>query len=292
MSNSTGGGRWLLREEVADKLAKLSEIDRIAEPAQGVVRKLVPQESVAKDALSGSWLGHPLHPLLTDLVVGCWVSAWLLDLLGGERETAADDLVGLGVLAAAPTAVAGLSDWAELGEGPRRVGMVHGLGNSVAITLHAGSWFARRAGRRTTGVALSTLGLAVAGASAWLGGHLSFAQGVGVDQTAFEDPPTTWTRLTDDDRLEEGQLVRRSAAGTGVLLVRYEGSVHALIDRCSHRGCSLSEGALDGDEVVCPCHGSRFRLDGRLIKGPATGPQPTLETRVRDGKIEVRAAEA
>jgi nitrite reductase/ring-hydroxylating ferredoxin subunit len=133
------------------------------------------------------------------------------------------------------------------------------------------------------------LGLSIAGCSAWLGGHLSYREGVGVDQTVFEEPPTSWTSLIDDEKLDEGALVRRSANGTGVLLVRHGGKVFALVDRCSHRGCSLSGGTLDGPAVTCPCHGSTFGLDGRVIRGPAVASQPRLETRTRDGRIEVRA---
>jgi nitrite reductase/ring-hydroxylating ferredoxin subunit len=131
--------------------------------------------------------------------------------------------------------------------------------------------------------------MAAAGGSAWLGGHLSFGQGVGVDQTAFEAPPSAWTAVIDADKLESGELVRRSARGTGVVLLRHRGAVHALVDRCSHRGCSLSEGSFDGTAITCACHGSRFGLGGELLNGPATAPQPALETRIHDGKVEVRA---
>jgi nitrite reductase/ring-hydroxylating ferredoxin subunit len=133
------------------------------------------------------------------------------------------------------------------------------------------------------------LGLAVASGSAWLGGHLAFAQGVGVDQTAFEDAPTSWTPLIDARKLKQGRPVRRSARGTPILLLRHERQIHALLDRCNHRGCSLSEGIFDGTAITCPCHGSQFGVDGRLLREPATSPQPTLETRVQAGRVEVRA---
>lgn len=238
--------RSRVAEAVAGPLERARVLDPALEAVQAGVRRLVPSGSVVKELCSGSWIGHPLHPVLTDVVVGSWMSAWTLDTLhvdGGER--AADDLVALGVVSALPTALTGLSDWAELQAG--------------------------------------------AGGSAWLGGHLSFAQGVGVDQTVFEDPPTSWTPLIDARRLKQGRPVRRSARGTAVLLIRHEREIHALIDRCSHRGCSLSEGTFDGSAITCPCHGSRFGLDGRLLRGPATNPQPRLETRVRDGRVEVRA---
>jgi nitrite reductase/ring-hydroxylating ferredoxin subunit/uncharacterized membrane protein len=254
------------------------------------VRAAVPQESRLKDLLSGTWLGHPVHPPLTDVVVGAWTSALLLDLLGDERtEAAADRLVAAGVLAAVPTAAAGLSDWAELRGGSRRVGAAHALGNTTALVLHSLSWAARRSRRRRWGIALSALGYGVATFSAWLGGHLSFGKGVGVNQTAFEDVPGDWTPVLDESELEDAKLIGAQADGLGVLLVRRQGRVYALADRCSHRGCSLHEGELHGETVTCPCHGSTFRLaDGSIVKGPATAPQPAFDVRTNAGSVEIR----
>jgi nitrite reductase/ring-hydroxylating ferredoxin subunit/uncharacterized membrane protein len=253
----------------------------------------VPSDSELKDALSGTWLGHPLHPPLTDIVVGAWTGALLLDLLGGERsEDAADTMVGIGVLAAVPTAITGLSDWAELSGGTRRVGSVHAIGTTTALLLHAVSWLSRKRGHRGRGFALSSAGFAVVSASAWLGGHLSFGTGVGVNQTAFDTLPTEWTAVAEDGDVEEGTLAAASAAGVAIVLVRNAGQIAALADRCSHRGCALHEGRLEEETIICPCHGSTFRLDGSIVKGPATSPQPALEARVESGKIEVRSAKS
>jgi nitrite reductase/ring-hydroxylating ferredoxin subunit len=147
---------------------------------------------------------------------------------------------------------------------------------------------ARRRGDHRQGVGLSTLAMGIAGLSAWLGGNLSFGRGVGVNQTAFDEFPTAWTALTDESQLEPGQPIRRSAQGAGVLLVRQHDEIHALADRCSHRGCSLAEGTVREGTITCKCHGSTFTLDGRVVTGPATSPQPALEVRVREGKVEVR----
>jgi nitrite reductase/ring-hydroxylating ferredoxin subunit/uncharacterized membrane protein len=281
----------LAREALAERLEHVEALDTVAEPLQKAVRAAVPQESTLKDLLSGTWLGHPVHPPLTDVVVGAWTSALLLDVLGGpETEAAADRLVATGVLAALPTAAAGASDWAELRGGSRRVGVVHALGNTTALTLHALSWTARRRGNRTRGVALSALGYAIATFSAWLGGHLSFGQGVGVNQTAFESPPDEWAPVLDESDLEPDRLVGAQVDGLNVLLVREGERIHALSDRCSHRGCSLHEGELADGAVTCPCHGSTFRLaDGSIVKGPATAPQPTFDVRTREGVVQIRA---
>jgi nitrite reductase/ring-hydroxylating ferredoxin subunit/uncharacterized membrane protein len=278
------------RETIAERIEQLELLDRVAEPLQSAVRGLVPQESAFKDVLSGTWLGHPLHPPLTDIVVGSWTSGLLLDLVGGEEAyPAADALIVAGILAAVPTALSGLSDWAELRGGTRRVGTVHAMGNSTALVLHALSWLARRSGDRNRGRALSAAGTAIAMGSAWLGGHLSFGKGVGVNQTVFEDAPTEWTPVANADEVAEAALTAASAGGVGIVLVRKEGAISALVDRCSHRGCSLYEGRLEGSTIVCPCHGSTFRLDGTIVKGPATAPQPTLQVRTEQGTVEVRA---
>jgi nitrite reductase/ring-hydroxylating ferredoxin subunit/uncharacterized membrane protein len=276
---------------LTEAVERLEALDPISERLQSLVGTVVAREPAVRDLLAGTGFGHPLHPPLTDVVVGAWTSSLLLDCFGTARARgAADGLVVVGIAAAVPTAAAGLVDWADLRGASRRVGTLHALGNASALGLQVLSWRARRRGDRGRGVALSGLAYGIASAAAWLGGHLSLGRAVGVNQTAVESLPEEWTAVMDDGELGEGHLAGAEASGTGVLLVRKDGRIHALADRCSHRGCSLHEGELDGDEIVCPCHGSRFGLDGRLVAGPAAYPQPALETRVRDGAIEVRAA--
>jgi nitrite reductase/ring-hydroxylating ferredoxin subunit/uncharacterized membrane protein len=242
-----------------------------------------------KDLLSGTWLGHPLHPPLTDVVIGSWTSALVMDAVGGARgEGPADALVATGIAAALPTALAGASDWAELLGGTRRVGAVHAFGNTTALLLHLASLVQRRRGHRRRGIALSALGYGVATGSAWLGGHLSFGLGVGVNQTAFGDAPEEWTPILEESELRDGTLTHAHAEGVDVAVLRLRGRLHALANRCSHRGCSLHEGRIENETIVCPCHGSTFRLDGSIVTGPATSPQPTFQIRVDDGIIQIR----
>lgn len=246
----------------------------------------------AKDALSGTWMGHPAHPMLTDVPIGAWTSALLLDLLGGRRtRPASDTLIGVGVLAAVPTAVTGLSDLADSEDNEElSVGAAHALGNVVAVLVYALAWAARRKGRRRAGTTLSVLGAATVTASGFLGGHLAYRRGIGVDQTAFSPVLTDWTAAIEDDELVENQPRLVTVSGTDIFLCRRDGNVYALADRCSHRGGPLHKGQLSADGVTCPWHFSTFRLqDGAIVRGPATAPQPAYDARNRKGWIEIRS---
>jgi nitrite reductase/ring-hydroxylating ferredoxin subunit len=281
-----------LRLDLAERVAELDVVDAPAKAAGKWIRGVL-SPGALRDALAGTWLGHAVHPVLTDVVIGTWMSASLLDMTGGDGA-AARRLVGAGVLAAVPTAATGATDWADseaVDDGVRRVGVVHALANSAAVGLQVASWSARRRGHRGRGALLSLLAVSGAGASAYLGGYLSFGRGVGVDQTAFDPGPEDWTPALPAAELAEGEPTSVVVGETPVLLVRSAGTVRALHDRCSHRGCSLADGELDEDVIQCPCHGSRFRLaDGAIARGPATAPQPAFAVRERDGQLEVRLA--
>ncbi|HZB97473.1 MAG TPA: Rieske 2Fe-2S domain-containing protein [Candidatus Sulfotelmatobacter sp.] len=243
-----------------------------------------------RDALSGRWLGHPLHPMLTDVPIGAWVAACVLDIVGGEEQAdAADALIALGILSAAPTAAAGLSDWSDTVGEDRRIGLVHAAANTAALVFYSTSLVLRRAGARRSGVALSWLGGGAVTFGGYLGGHLSYSRGIGVDHNVFEEPPEGWVRVASEEQLEEGKPVLGEANGYGVLLYRREGVVHAIADRCSHAGGPLHEGSVDDDLcVTCPWHASMFRLaDGQVARGPATAPQPVFDVRLREGAVEV-----
>src|SRR5919202_6880650 len=186
--------------QIAESIVELEPLDSVAEPVAKWVRDTVPGGPV-KDALSGTWLGHALHPLLQLLPVGTWTSAVLLDLLGGEdAEDSADLLIGMGLLGTVPTAVTGLSDYADTtvaSDSVRRIGLVHAASNVTAAALFASSLLARGRGSRGRGKLLALAGMGAITAGGWLGGHLSYAEGVGVDTTAFEDYPSDWTAVAD-----------------------------------------------------------------------------------------------
>ena len=280
---------------VLDALARQEALDAPAKAIGKKVRGLIPHGPV-KDALSGTPLGHAFHPLMTDVPIGTWLSSVVLDLIGGrDSEKAADRLVATGLAATLPTVASGYNDWAdtEVGEpGVRRVGLVHAAVNATGASLFAASYVARKQGRRGRGKLLSLAGMSAIAAGGWLGGHLSFAQGTGVDNTVFEEGAEEWTAALADAELVEGKPACAVVDGNPVLLVRQQGTVHALADRCAHRSGPLHEGELGDGTITCPWHGSCFRLeDGSVERGPAAYPQPVYETRVREGSIEVRRAD-
>ncbi len=260
------------------------------------VAKLVGTGPV-KDLLSGTWLGHPVHPMLTDVPIGAWTSALVLDLTGifggagAASRRGADTLVAVGVVTALPTAVSGVSDLSdEVEDSILAVGAAHAIGNVVALGLFTASWAARLRRKRARGIALSVLGMGALAASGFLGGHLSYRKGLGVDHTVFEEPIGDWTAVLDASELADGNPQQVTVAGNDVLLYRATSAVYALANRCSHRGGPLHEGKIEGEEIVCPWHSSRFRIqDGSVVRGPAVAPQPCYEARVHQGKIEVRS---
>jgi nitrite reductase/ring-hydroxylating ferredoxin subunit/uncharacterized membrane protein len=276
---------------------KVEEVDAL-DQAAGVLAKTVeraaPAGSLVNDALSGTALGHPLHPPLTDVAIGAWTAAVVMDWFAGKRGgPAADWLIAFGGLSVLPTAAAGLNDWATLDGPSRRLGLVHGLTNIFATGVFGASWIARRSGHRGVGRLLALAGYGTVSAGAFLGGHLSFGSGVGVDHPAFVDTPQDWTVVAADESVVESEPLLVKSGEVDIVLFRQEGSVYALLDRCAHQGGPLHEGVVERGCVVCPWHSSRYRIsDGVALSGPTAHPQPTLQVRVREGKVEVRHPEA
>jgi nitrite reductase/ring-hydroxylating ferredoxin subunit len=272
-------------------------IDQVAEPLSKAIRGAYeaagPAGQRAKNALHGVWLGHPLHPVFTDVPIGAWTTALALDAAAqgdpGMRR-AATFAIGVGLAGAAGAAVTGLTDWSETDGQSRRAGLIHGLLNVAATTLFATAFVLRRKDSHHGGRTCAWAGYSIALGAAYLGGDLVYRQRIGVTH-ADDLLPQEFTPVLDSAALPENSMVRARAAGTDVLLVRQHGRVCALVHDCAHLGGPLSEGTLKDGSVVCPWHGSEFALDdGRVLNGPATHNQPCLVVRERDGRIEVRRA--
>lgn len=272
----------------------IGESDVLEDPAARVadsVRTAVAPRAV-KNALSGVWLGHRLHPMLTDAVIGTWASAGLLDAFGGpDDQRAAQRLVGAGLLATVPTAAAGLSDYSDLYDHGRRVAFVHLMAADVAAILQLASFVSRRSGRVRRGQLLSLAALGVLGAAGYLGGHLSQVLGVGVDHTAFDEGPKEWENVgvAADEVTAAPRVV--TAGGHEVVVARIDGRLVALANRCSHAGWPIADGEVADGCITCPHHGSVFRMaDGAVVRGPAAAPQLRYRVRERGGQVEIMGA--
>ncbi|WP_320067340.1 DUF2231 domain-containing protein [Micromonospora sp. RTGN7] len=276
------------------KLEQASALDRVGDRLQrAVLATLRPQR--VRDLLHGVFLGHPLHPAMVQVPVGAWISAAVLDLMPGQRR-AATTLIGVGTVGALPAAIAGLNDWAALSRDQRRVGLVHAASNTVGLALYAGSLAARLRGRHGTGRALAYLGLTAASAGAYLGGHLAYKQGAQVNQSVSELHRMSdgWHSLADLAALPQRKLITREVDDdVSVILYRHGDEVTVMLERCPHQSGPLGEGEvteIDGHTcVVCPWHGSAFRLNGgEVVHGPSANDQQILPTRVVDGVLQTR----
>src|SRR3954447_13052926 len=277
---------------LAAKVGSIGALDGLAKPVMTAVKRVVGR-GVVKDTLSGTALGHPLHPMLTDVPIGAFTSAAFLDVFGGSEGSAAEDTrLAAGVVTSLPTALSGAADWSETYGEDSRTGLVHALANAGALALYVAALVARRKGSRNTGRALGLAGFGLLSAGGYLGGHLSYAGGVGVNHTFFQHAPEEWTAAARLDELTDCKPHRSDVGDTPVLLVRRGNEVLAIANRCTHAGGPLNEGDIDlaSCTVTCPWHQSEFRLDsGAVVHGPASIPQPAFETRVVDGRVEVRA---
>ncbi len=283
-------------EDIIDQQQWLEPTGDALQQAIGKVARREGPSRAIKDALHGVWLGHPLHPALTDLPLGAWSVSFLLDLagLGGSKAArrGADISLGIGIVGAVASALTGLTDWQETYGRERRVGLLHGLLNATALTFYTGSWMLRRNKRRSSALFFSTLGYSTGLLSAYLGGELVFGQGTGVNHAAWLEAPEDYTAVMDEAALKPDTPTRVMAGITPVMLVRRQGDIYALTAVCTHAGGPLDEGTLEDNTIVCPWHGSRFGLkDGCVLGGPATFDERTFDARVRAGKIELRRSQ-
>ena len=283
-----------------DALAHNRTLGQLAAVIQPVLRAALEGDDdrhrAIKDLLHGTFLGHPLHPPLTDIPIGAWTVAAacdVLDVAGVHRfRDAADIAIAVGAAGAAGAAVTGLADWSDTADEPQRLGMLHALLNSAALVSYVTSLIARRSGARRFGILTAFAGYGLMSVAAYIGGELSFGLQLGVKHTAVPvDPPADFVRALDEAALT-GDLMHGAAADTIPLIVtRIGAAAHAVSGACTHRGAPLVEGTKEGDCVRCPWHGSRFSLrDGRVVEGPATFPLTPFETRVAGGAISVRVA--
>ena len=284
---------------IVDRLSRNRALGELAETIQPPLRDLLEGDGPVKrplnDALHGSWLGHAIHPMITDIPVGAWTVAAVCDALvlaGADsyRDTAYT-ATSIGALGAVAAAVTGLADWSDTKDEPQRLGMLHALVNSTALSIYLASLAARSAKKPRIGAWLGLVGYGIMTAGAYFGGELSLGMNVGAKHTAVPiDPPVDFTPVCPAEEITEGAMKRIDVAGVPLLFSRANDTIYAVAAVCTHRGAPLDDATRDGDCVTCPWHGSRFSLQAGTVKaGPATFPLARFETRVDDGMLEVRA---
>ncbi len=248
------------------------------------------------DVLHGKQIGHPLHPILTDITIGSWSLGVFFDFLGlltrsRTSQKAANHLIALGTFSAVPTALAGMTDFSGIKKDAAGHAAAHGILNSVALFFFWRSMRARSRGNQLSGFYLAVLGLGIMTFAAWLGGDLVYDHKVGVNHTPEGTIADDWTAILPADQLKSNTLQRVDVDDKHpVLLYKHARKISAVSAICTHAGAPLEEGTIVKDGCVqCPWHNSVFDLrDGHVVHGPATFELPHFETRVTDGQIEIR----
>lgn len=290
-----------LRHYIADITESQTWIDALATPFQNWLHSLFGSQGEpsykVKDAIDGTWAGHPLHPVMVTIPLGAWTCTAVLDLFSLGRENAAlergaDATLWIGLLGAMTAIPTGVTQWADIDGPDRRVGLLHGLLNGSITLLNLTSGILRLMGKRKPAVALSTTAYLTSLFTAYLGGDLSYAKGIGVNHVAFEGGSDDFVPVMNAQDLADGKLTRVDVAGIPAVLLRQGRAIYAIAATCSHLGGPLDEGTVRDGVVQCPWHGSCFRMtDGSIVNGPATYAQPTFAVRVRNGNIELRRLE-
>jgi nitrite reductase/ring-hydroxylating ferredoxin subunit/uncharacterized membrane protein len=279
-----------------DALAKSPALAKAADVWQPVVQAALNKlDPAIVDTLHGTPLGHPLHPLITDVPIGAWTVTAIFDALelAGTTNLAdgADAALAIGIGSAALAALTGWADWSDTTGEAKSLGIAHAALNGAALTTYVAALALRRNGRREAGIGLAMLGYGFVAAAGYLGGELVFGEQLGIRHTGEAlDAADHFVTVLDESKLAEGAMKRVDAHGIPVLLYRDANGVRAIGAICTHRGAPLDQGKLKDGCVQCPWHGSAFSFDGGAVaRGPATFPVAVYETRIKNGKIAVRA---
>ena len=284
-----------MRPKVDQILSKQKWLDGWAETIQGWVQglfKILPGGRFLKDVLHGTKVfRHPLHPAMTDVPLGAWLTGVVADYLAITTNLVPRSVgtiaLAIGIVSGLGAVATGYTDFAETYGLERRTALVHGLTMSIAYSVMVLSFVLRIvgvSGLYPVAVGLATFGLFVTMFGMYLGGHVVYG--------FIESYPKSFVAVGTPADFAEGQMKRVEAKGMAVMVVRYQGALHAVSNTCTHAGGPLDEGELQGDVVECPWHGSHFCiLDGDVRGGPATFPLPKLEVREDDGKVEVALLE-
>ena len=271
--------------------------DWLARAVDGFYRVLGRPGKWLQDFINGSWLGHPVHPVVTDVVLGGAALIAVFDLatliLGADGlETAS--LVGVGIVALAGigASTTGLTDFKDTHTGDERnVVVLHGLINIVATVVYVVSFFARLGGANDLGIGFSLVGVLILIVGGFIGGHIVFKYGYMVNRNAFAkgQKAKEYTAVIAAAEVPENAPTKVTFGTSALVVVRRGDLAYALKSTCSHAGGPLDKGELVGDTIVCPFHFSAFRLtDGAVRHGPAVVRQVAYRARIENGQIEVQ----
>lgn len=289
-----------LTERISARIIKSNWIKKISALLDRFLQRLfrTPAMRRLKIFLNGTWIGHPLHPMLTDIPIGAWTLAIVLDLIGllfqlPQLGLASSIAIAVGVAGALAAAAAGLMDWMDIDPPEKAVGAFHAIVNVSATILFLISFLMRwrrdwQLGWATFVVALAAYLLVTIGG--YLGGALVFYKGVMINRNAYRSGPNDFTpAATTTDQLVEGELNRVLVEDQPVLFVKLKGTIHAVGAVCSHYGAPLNEGRVVQNTIECPWHASRFALeDGRVVQGPACAGLPVYDCRIVNTQVQIK----
>lgn len=250
-----------------------------------------------KSFLNGTWFGHPLHPVITDVPITAWLLTAVFDIIWLLTHTTWAAYGGfvaviVGLLGALGAIATGLTDWSDTYGAERHVGFNHLLFNAGATMLYLISFILRLIAGPGDGIAAAILGfvgLVCVIYAGYLGGEMVFTKGIGVNHTAWEAAGEDYEAVLSAESVEENKLYRVTASGVPIIVLRQGQQFCAISATCPHAGGPLDEGMLTGEVVECPWHGSRFRMrDGRVLTGPATVNAARYDVRIRDGQVEIK----
>jgi nitrite reductase/ring-hydroxylating ferredoxin subunit/uncharacterized membrane protein len=254
----------------------------LGEQVQAWLAGLFDRARPVKDFLNGTWLGHPLHPVVTDVPVGAMTVSAALDLTGHDR--AADLAMAVGIAGMAASVPAGAADAVDVVGRPRLLATVHAVLMTGSLLAYLASLGLRLISSRPGGVRsvarlLGWAGYGALSAGAYVGGDLVYRAGNQVDRHAWRRLKGGWQPL-DVAEIPEGVHLKAMLGKEPLGVLREGGSISAIHAVCSHQGGPLDKGALVDGCVECPWHQSRFRMaDGHVVQGPAVYDQPAYEVR-------------
>jgi len=288
-----------LTERISARIIESNLIKKISALLDGFLQRCfrTPAMRRLKIFLNGTWVGHPLHPALTDIPIGAWTLTIVLDLIGllfklPQLGLASSIAIGMGVVGAAGAIVAGLMDWMDVDPPEKAVGAFHATLNTSATVLFLASFLLRWGQHWQPGwgaFVLALVGYLLVMCGGYLGGVMVFHLGVMINRNAYRRGPDDFTPAATTDELVEGELKRVLIEEQPVLLVKLNGTIHAVGAVCSHYGAPLNEGTVVQNTIECPWHLSRFALeDGRVVQGPACAAVPVYDCRIVNTQVQIK----